>query len=62
LQLCGHTLKLSLKTADWVAQAEREIELCSNNTVPLCSADTKIDIEPLADEFDGTYLLHSKLA
>nr|CAD7392934.1 unnamed protein product [Timema cristinae] len=34
-QICGHELKLSLKTPDWCTQSEKEIELCSNNTVPL---------------------------
>lgn len=56
LQLCGHTLKLSLKTPDWQIQTEREIELCTSNTVPLCSIDEKIDIEGNLDELDGENL------
>ncbi|KAL0277407.1 UNVERIFIED_CONTAM: hypothetical protein PYX00_004700 [Menopon gallinae] len=35
-QVCGHTLNLSLRTTNWTDQAERELELCSNNTVSLC--------------------------
>ncbi|XP_069684733.1 synaptojanin-1 isoform X2 [Periplaneta americana] len=35
-QLCGHVLSLKLKTPNWKEQAEKEIELCTNNTVPLC--------------------------
>lgn len=38
-QLCGHTLHLSLKTTRWVEEAEKELELCSDNTVPLCEYD-----------------------
>ncbi|KAK6622419.1 hypothetical protein RUM44_002230 [Polyplax serrata] len=46
-QLCGHTLNLSLKTTNWVKEAENELELCSNNTVPLCAYDdAPIQISP----------------
>uniref|UniRef100_A0A1B6C9Y5 phosphoinositide 5-phosphatase n=1 Tax=Clastoptera arizonana TaxID=38151 RepID=A0A1B6C9Y5_9HEMI len=34
-QLCGHRLRLSLKTPNWREQTEKEIRLCSNNTLPL---------------------------
>ncbi|XP_063994499.1 synaptojanin-1 [Diachasmimorpha longicaudata] len=32
-QVCGQTLKLSLKSPDWVQLIQREIEICSNTTV-----------------------------
>ncbi|CAK9805845.1 Synj1 [Anthophora quadrimaculata] len=32
-QVCGQTLKLSLKSPNWVQLIEKEIELCSNTTV-----------------------------
>ncbi|OAD59092.1 Synaptojanin-1 [Eufriesea mexicana] len=32
-QVCGQTLKLSLKSPNWVQLFEKEIELCSNTTV-----------------------------
>ncbi|XP_031839390.1 synaptojanin isoform X2 [Nomia melanderi] len=32
-QVCGQTLKLSLKSPNWVQVIEKEIELCSNTTV-----------------------------
>lgn len=35
-ELCGLSLKLSLKTPNWDELTEQEIKLCSNNTVPLC--------------------------
>ncbi|XP_068082117.1 synaptojanin-1 [Anabrus simplex] len=68
-QLCGHTLKLSLKTPDWHAQAEKEIELCTNNTVPLCNSpdldvsnDTEADGPALDRELSGfTTILLSML-
>lgn len=31
-QVCGQTLKLSLKSPDWVQLIEKEIEICSNTT------------------------------
>ncbi|XP_076751875.1 synaptojanin isoform X2 [Xylocopa sonorina] len=31
-QVCGHTLKLSLKSPNWVQLIEKEIEICSNTT------------------------------
>jgi len=43
VQLCGHVLRLNLKTPNWKEQAEKEIELCTNNTVPLCD-----NVEPLS--------------
>jgi hypothetical protein len=48
-------LRLNLKTPNWKEQAEKELELCTNNTTPLCE-----NVEPLSvtngDE------LYSKLA
>ncbi|XP_015111284.1 synaptojanin-1 [Diachasma alloeum] len=32
-QVCGQTLKLSLKSPDWVQLIQKEIEICSNTTV-----------------------------
>ncbi|XP_026682160.1 synaptojanin-1 [Diaphorina citri] len=34
-QICGHQIRLSLKTPDWLSQFRQEIALCSNNTIPL---------------------------
>ncbi|XP_075219614.1 synaptojanin-1-like [Lycorma delicatula] len=34
-QLCGVNLQLSLKTPNWRALTEREVDLCNNNTLPL---------------------------
>lgn len=34
--VCGVTLHFQLKTDNWVAQVEREIDLCTTNTVQLC--------------------------
>lgn len=31
-QVCGQTLKLSLKSPDWIQLIEKEIEICSNTT------------------------------
>ncbi|GFG38407.1 hypothetical protein Cfor_12437, partial [Coptotermes formosanus] len=42
-QLCGHVLRLNLKTPNWKEQAEKEIELCTNNTTPLCD-----NVEPIS--------------
>jgi hypothetical protein len=36
-------LSLNLKTPDWKEQAEKEIELCTNNTTPLCD-----NVEPIS--------------
>lgn len=33
-QVCGQALKLSLKSPNWVQLIEKEIEICSNTTVP----------------------------
>ncbi|KAK0168428.1 hypothetical protein PV327_002230 [Microctonus hyperodae] len=33
-QVCGQTLKLSLKSPSWVQLIKKEIEICSNTTVP----------------------------
>ncbi|PSN48304.1 Synaptojanin-1 [Blattella germanica] len=51
-QLCGHVLKLNLKTPNWREQAEKEIELCTNNTIALCD-----HVEPISvingDDLEG---------
>jgi hypothetical protein len=43
---------MKLKTVNWKEQAEKEIELCTNNTTPLCE-----DVEPICvtngDELDS---------
>jgi len=36
-------LRLNLKTPNWKEQAEKEIELCTNNTAPLCD-----NVEPIS--------------
>nr|CAD7201064.1 unnamed protein product [Timema douglasi] len=57
-QICGHELKLSLKTPDWCAQSEKEIELCSNNTVPLYEMpedSTSSDINNVKTTFSSNY-------
>lgn len=43
VQLCGHVLRLNLKTPNWKEQTEKEIELCTNNTIPLCE-----NVEPIS--------------
>lgn len=35
--VCGITLHFKLKTENWVEEVEREIALCTTNTVPLCN-------------------------
>ncbi|XP_046406834.1 synaptojanin-1 isoform X1 [Ischnura elegans] len=49
-------LKLSLKTPDWKYQTEKEIQLCTNNTIPLCE-EVELSIESeeqiIADEPDA---------
>ncbi|CAG2054275.1 unnamed protein product [Timema podura] len=57
-QICGHELKLSLKTPDWCTQSEKEIELCSNNTVPLYEMpedSTSSDINDVKTTFSSNY-------
>lgn len=44
--VCGITLHFKLKTENWLEQVEREIELCTTNTVPLC------DYQPIATAGD----------
>ncbi|GLV43240.1 Synaptojanin [Carabus blaptoides fortunei] len=39
VQVLGQTLTLSLKTPCWVQQAKQELDLCSNNTIPLYEPD-----------------------
>nr|CAD7588646.1 unnamed protein product [Timema genevievae] len=57
-KICGHELKLSLKTPDWCTQSEKEIELCSNNTVPLYEMpedSTSSDINDVKTTFSSNY-------
>jgi len=46
IQVAGHTLTLALKTNDWATLAKTELQLCSNNTVPLCKEVIDIKISP----------------
>lgn len=41
-QVCGQTLKLSLKSPNWVQLIEKEIELCSNITIAQFTSDSPI--------------------
>lgn len=36
IRIRGIDFHINLKTENWIAQVEREIALCSNNTVQLC--------------------------
>ncbi|KRF79769.1 synaptojanin-1 [Drosophila virilis] len=36
-EVCGLELVFELKTPDWPQQVDNEIELCTSNTIPLCS-------------------------
>ena len=36
VQVCGVTLQLKLKTESWITQVEKEIALCTTNTIQLC--------------------------
>lgn len=53
-QVCGQTLKLSLKSPNWVKLIQKEIEICSNTTVPYC-ADTSPGLSPVHG-FEGLEL------
>lgn len=44
--VCGITLHFKLKTENWVDEVQREIALCTTNTVPLC------DYQPIATAAD----------
>ncbi|GAB1864194.1 phosphoinositide 5-phosphatase [Camponotus japonicus] len=41
-QICGQTLKLSLKSPDWMQLIEKEIEICSNTTVAQFTANSPL--------------------
>lgn len=41
-QVCGQTLKLSLKSPDWVQLIEKEIEICSNTTAQFTGSDSPL--------------------
>ncbi len=47
--VCGITLHFKLKTENWVEEVEREIALCTTNTVPLC------DYQPTATTTTADY-------
>ena len=49
IDVCGHTLTISLKNLDWRATLEKELELCSAKTIPLCQSSTK-DLQNLSRE------------
>lgn len=38
LIICGIQFHIKLRTENWVAHVEREIDLCTTNTVPLCTS------------------------
>ncbi|CAD7089489.1 unnamed protein product [Hermetia illucens] len=38
-QICGLHLSFKLKTENWLALVEKEISICTSNTIPLCNAD-----------------------
>jgi Domain of unknown function (DUF1866) len=46
-QLCGLQVLLSLKTPDWLQQAQHEMALCMDNTQPLC------DLQPIPGVTDN---------
>lgn len=41
--ICGVTLHFKLKTENWLAQVEEEIELCTTNTVQLCDTPNQTE-------------------
>lgn len=41
-QVCGQTLKLSLKSPNWVQLIEKEIQLCSNTTIAQFDSDSPV--------------------
>ncbi|KAJ1520146.1 hypothetical protein ONE63_004363 [Megalurothrips usitatus] len=64
LNLLGHTLQLTLKTANWRAQTEKEIALCSNNTIALCdyAALSGVNLEAESpDEVDPVLIREGSL-
>lgn len=38
IQVCGHDLTIRLKRPDWRELLDKELRLCSSNTVPLCGS------------------------
>lgn len=36
VSICGHNLSVKLKRPDWKDLLQKEMELCSNNTITLC--------------------------
>lgn len=49
-RVCGQSLKLLLKSPDWIKLIEKEIDLCSNTTVPQFDENSPIAIS--SEEFD----------
>ncbi|XP_066592854.1 synaptojanin-1 isoform X2 [Prorops nasuta] len=41
-QVCGQTLKLSLKSPNWTKLIQKEIDLCSNTTIPQISPSASL--------------------
>uniref|UniRef100_A0A6B2EEV7 phosphoinositide 5-phosphatase n=1 Tax=Phlebotomus kandelakii TaxID=1109342 RepID=A0A6B2EEV7_9DIPT len=46
LQICGVDLQLKLKTDNWLTLVEREIAICSPNTVPFCDVNLTNSVTP----------------
>ena len=42
IDVCGHTLTISLKNPQWRATLDKELELCSAKTIPLCNATKEL--------------------
>ena len=42
LDVCGHTLTISLKNPQWRATLDKELDLCSAKTIPLCNATKEL--------------------
>ncbi|XP_046745779.1 synaptojanin-1 isoform X2 [Diprion similis] len=57
-QVCGQTLTLSLKSPNWVRLIQKEIEICSNTTVPYCMDNSPTD-SPV-HQFEGLNLTERK--
>ena len=42
IDVCGHTLTISLKNPAWRATLDKELDLCSAKTIPLCNATKEL--------------------
>merc|ERR550534_504381 len=49
IEVCGHTLTISLKNLDWRHSLDEELEMCSAKTIPLCQSSSK-DLQNLSRE------------